>query len=229
MSTTTTTPLDIASEVEPRFVFDDLSYAQYQAINDAIVDRHNPRMIYVQGRLTLLTTSRLHEWFAEVLGHLVVAVASGCGIDWEASGQATYRHPDLDAGIEGDRVYYLGPNARRMGGPVNIDLGNQPPPDLAIEVEHMHPADDALVAWGRIGVPEVWRYHVRTRTTSFWRRTAEGTDERTDRSLGLPLLRPEDVDERLRLAESLGSTSRWHALLGDWVRETLLPRRGAPG
>src|SRR5690606_1705069 len=103
----------------------------------------------------------LHDWFAELLGILVTTVATGCGIEWEPSGQATYRHPDLDAGIEGDRVFYIGANAGPMRGPLNIDLSTQPPPSLAIEVEHTHPANEATVAWGRIGVPEVWRFNVK--------------------------------------------------------------------
>ncbi len=229
MSATTVCPTEAEPEIEPRIVLDRITYSQYETINDAVVDRPDPRMIYAGGRLTLLSTSRLHDWFAELLGLLVTAVATGCGIEWEPSGQATYRHPDLDAGIEGDRVYYIGGNARLMGGPRDIDLSTQPPPDLAIEVEHTHPADDALIAWGRIGVPEVWRFDVRKRAVSFWLRREDGTYASADRSAALSMLRPSDVDEQLRLAEALGSTSRWHAQLGNWVRVTLLlPRRDEP-
>ena len=224
MSTSTIEEAVAEPAIEPRIVLDRISYTQYQVINDTIVDRHDPRMIYADGRLILLSTSRLHDWFAELLGHLVVAVATGCGVEWEPSGQATYRHPDLDAGIEGDRVYYIGQNARAMQGPRGIDLSTQPPPDLAIEVEHTHPVVHAMIAWGRIGVPEVWRFHVKSRAISFCHRQTDGTYIAFDRSVSLPMLRPADVDEQLHLAETLGSTSRWHAQLGDWVRDTIRSR-----
>jgi Uma2 family endonuclease len=226
MSTTTASPPGVDPEIEPRIVLDRISYGQYETINDAIFDRHDPRMNYAEGRLILFSTSRLHDWFAELLGQLFVAVATGCGVEWEPSGQATYRHPNLDAGIEGDRVYYVGAGAEVMRGPREIDLGTQPPPDLAIEVEHIHPAKEAMIAWGRIGVPEVWRFSVKTRSVSFWRRREDGTYVAIDRRVVLPVLRPADVDEQLQLAESIGSTSRWHAQLDGWVRDTLLPRLG---
>ncbi len=115
-----------------------------------------------------------------------------------------------------------------MRGPREIDLTTQPPPDLAIEVEHTHPAKEAMIAWGRIGVHEIWRYDVKGRAASFWLRREDGTYGATDRSAVMPVLCPADVTEQLRLAETLGSTSRWHAQLGDWVRQTLLPRLGEP-
>jgi Uma2 family endonuclease len=226
MSTTAASLPGVDPEIEPRIVLGRITYALSETINNAIFDRHDPRMIYAEGRLVLLSTSRLHDWFAELLGQLFAAVATGCRVEWEPSGQATYRHPNLDAGVEGDRVYHVGAGADVMRGPCEIDLGTQPPPDLAIEVEHIHPAKEAMIAWGRIGVPEVWRFSVKTRSVSFWRRRDDCTYVSIDRSVVLPVLRPADVDDQLPLAESIGSTSRWHAQLNGSVRDNLLPRLG---
>ena len=41
----------------------------------------------------------------------------------------------MNAGLEGDRTFYLGDNAELMRGHQDIDLDVQPAPDLAIEVE----------------------------------------------------------------------------------------------
>ena len=225
MPTTSVEPTTADPKIEPRIVLDRISYAQYEAINDAIVDRHDPRMVYAEGRLVLLSPSRLHDWYAGLIDYLIVAVATASGIEWEIAGQSTYRHAGRDAGVEGDRAYYFGANAERMRGPQNIDLSTQPPPDLVIEVEHTHPAHEAIVAWGRIGAPELWRFDVGRHQTSFWSRRDDGTYSPIDRSLGLPVLQPDDVDDQLRLAESLG-TARWHARLGDWARDVLAPRLG---
>ncbi|HEX8203855.1 MAG TPA: Uma2 family endonuclease, partial [Isosphaeraceae bacterium] len=180
----------------------------------------------LDGRLTFLGTSRRHDWLAERLGELIKAVAHGCGILWEDAGQATFRREDQGAGVEGDKTYYFGLNAERMLGPLNIDLTTQPPPDLAIEVEVTHPADEAMRAWGRIGVPEVWRFDAEAGTLTFWLRRADGTYAAIPRGAGLPVLEPADVLGQLRLAEQLGF-SRWHAQLNAWVRDVLVPRRGA--
>lgn len=221
MSTTITTP----AEIEPKIVMDRISYAQYEAMNDAISERHDPRMIYAGGRLTLLSPSRLHDWYAGLIDYLIAAVATASEVAWDIAGQATYRRPDREAGVEGDRAYYFGVNAEQMKGPQNIDLSTQPPPDLVVEVEHTHSADDAMVAWGRIGARELWRYDVGRQSISSWSRIEDGSYRPIAQSLFLPIVRPEDVNAQLYLAESLG-LGPWYAQLGDWVRQTLLPRLG---
>ena len=173
-------------------------------------------------------TSRRHDWFAEQLAYLIAAIAHGCGILWEVAGTATFRLEGRGAGVEGDKTYYFGPNAERMLGPQDIDLAIQPPPDLAIEVEVTHPADEALAAWGRLGVPEVWRFDVGRATLSFWLRHDDGTYAATGRSAGLPMVEPGDILEQLRLADEIGN-SRWYAQLADWVRDVLVPRIGRGG
>jgi Uma2 family endonuclease len=113
-----------------------------------------------------------------------------------------------------------------MAGPRNVDLATQPPPDLAIEVEVSRSASKALAIYARMGVPEVWRLDVKRGTLTFLALNEAGAYEPTPRSKNLPVLAPSDVLEQLRLAEELGSTSRWFARLADWVRVTLLPRLG---
>lgn len=79
------------AQYEDRVVIDDLDWDRYVAISDAVPDRHNPRLIYVDGSLTLVTISRRHDWLAERLGNLVMAVASGLGIVWDDAGSSTFR------------------------------------------------------------------------------------------------------------------------------------------
>lgn len=214
-------------ESDQRIVIPKVEWERYVAIADALPDRRDLRIIFVDGRVLLLGISRLHDWFVEVLGQLVVVVANRLGLVWEQAGQATFRRRDLAVGVEGDKTFYFGPNAERMRGPLNIDLVTQPPPDLAIEVEVSHPADAAMIAYGRLGVPEVWRYDVERETLGFWRRRDDGTYEPMDRSVVLAPLEPNDVLEQLRRADALGS-SGWFAQLDDWARDVLLPRRVDP-
>lgn len=221
MATTLTDPIIV--EDDQQFLIRGIAWRQYVTISDALPERRDLRVIYLDGRLTLMTTSRRHDWFADCLGHFVVAVANGCGILWEPAGRSTFRRDDLEVGVEGDQTYYFGAHAEQMKGPQDIDLTTQPPPDLAIEVEVTHPADDSMGVWGRLGVPEVWRFGVDRRTLSFWLRRPDGIYAPTDRSAGLPMLTSADVSEQIGLADSLG-TAAWYAQLGDWVRNVLVPR-----
>jgi Uma2 family endonuclease len=207
---------------EQRFVMGGVRWDAYVAICDALNDPPAVRMIYCDGSLTLMGKSRKHDWYAERLGELAKAVARGLRIPWEDAGQATYRRENMNAGLEGDKTFYLARNAESMRGPQDIDLDVQPAPDLAIEVEVTHSADAALLAWERLGVPEVWRFRPNEWEVTFCIRT-EGGFRASDYSLGFPVLKPADVLSQMELAKDLGA-DRWNAQLEDWVRDVIGPR-----
>jgi Uma2 family endonuclease len=208
---------------EPRFDIHDVKWDTYVTMNEALGDRRNPRMIHCEGRLTLMERSWIHMRLASLLDHLIMAIASYAHVDCEPSGAATYRHRQKEAGLEADRTFHFGDNAERMRGGRDYDFDRDPPPDLAIEVEVTNPADEAIAAWGRLGVPEVWRFDAAARTCSFWNRSDDGSYEQVARSLFLPMLHPLDVVDQIRTAQEIG-TSKWYAQLGDWVRDVILPR-----
>jgi Uma2 family endonuclease len=208
---------------EQRFVMRGIRWDAYVTISDALDGHSGVRLIFNNGRLTFVGKSRRHGRLAKFLDHLVLAVAAYLQIECEPSGEATYRRRDKEAGVEGDRTFHFGANAERMQGMENYDFEVDPPPDLAIEVEASHPANDAIAAWGRLGVPEVWRFDAATFTCTFWNRRDDATYDQIIRSRFLPMLDPSDVHDQLRLATELGS-SKWYVQLEDWVRDVIGPR-----
>jgi Uma2 family endonuclease len=222
MSTTTIAPAIEGDE--QRLDLFGIKWDQYVTINDALPERRGLRMLYLDGRLTFLTLSRRHDWNVDFLDTIIKLVATGCGIEFDVCGSATLRAEELKAGVEGDRTYYFGPNAEIMGGPQNIDLSVQPPPDLAIEVELSHSANQVMAIYARPGVPEVWRLDPKRGTLSFLVLGEDGAYRPATHSRNLPLLKPEDVSVQLKLAAEIGSYSRWYAQLNEWVRTTILPR-----
>ena len=194
---------------EQRFVIGAIGWDAYIAISDALDEHSGVRMVYNDGRLILMGKSRRHERLAESLDHLVLAVAAHLEIECEPSGEATFRRREREAGVEGDRTFHFGANAERMRGMENYDFEVDPPPDLAIEVEATHSADDAIAAWGRLGVPEVWRFDAATSICTFWNRGDDGKYEQVNRSMFLPMLGPFDVADQINRAKELGS-STWY-------------------
>jgi Uma2 family endonuclease len=224
MSVTLLIPQGIESDNgEQRFVMGNVSWDAYLRISEALDDHPGLRMIYCDRRLVFVGKSRRHDWFAERLGEFVKAVARGLGIPWEDAGQATFRRENMDAGLEGDKTFYFRDNAVLMRGPVDVDLAAQPPPDLAIEVEVSHSADAALLAWGRLGVPEVWRFQPKTGEFRFCVRAQDGTYASVERSLAFPSLSIADVLQQLTRANELGA-DRWSEQLPDWVDRVIRPR-----
>lgn len=210
---------------EQRFVLGHVDWHAYVAISDALKDCGGPRLIFTPGRLQFMTKSHLHEWLAECLGQIVVVVAAYLDFDCEPAGETTFRDESKAAGLEGDRTFYFGPNAVRLRGGKAVDLSVDPPPDLAIEVEVSHAADDAMLAWGRLGTPEVWRFEASTWTCTFWSRQDDGTYAQVSEGRFLRALKPGEIAEQLRLARDLGF-SRWFVQLSQWVRDVIAPRSG---
>src|SRR5436305_8369323 len=126
-------PPSLATEPEQRVVLPRIGWGVYDAILRGVGEQRSPRLVYLDRALILMTKSRRHEWFAERLAQLVWAVALGNGVACEDAAEATFRRADLDAGVMGDKTFYLGANAERMHGPRDVDLAVDPPPDLAIE------------------------------------------------------------------------------------------------
>ncbi len=211
-------------EPEQRLDLAGLTFDQYQTIADALPEARGLKLIFLDERLTFVTTSRQHDWLADCLSDLVKAVCLEFRVPFAIGGRATYRRRDLAGGIEGDQTFYFHDHARVMRGGVNIDLTVQPPPDLAIEVEVTHTADQAILTWGRLGVPEVWRLDARSWMPSYWIRLVDGQYARAETSRNLPMLAPSDIATQLRLADETSDSMAWLQQLHAWVRETLVPR-----
>jgi hypothetical protein len=103
-----------------------------------------------------------------------------------------------------------------MRGPSNVDLDVQPPPDVTIEVELTHSADQAMAVYARLGVPEVWRFDATTGACAFWLRGGDGAYAASSTSRAIPGLTTEDVRSQLRAAEE-APVAQWFAALPRWV------------
>ena len=216
-------PADLSANGEQHFVMGRVTWDAYLKISEALEDQPGLRLIYCDGRLAFVGKSRRHEWLSECLGHLVMGIAAQLGVPCEPAGEATYRLHEKGAGLEGDRTFHFGANALAMRGGENYNFSTDPPPDLAIEVEVSHPADDAIIAWGRAGVPEVWRFDVASSTCSFWRRRDQGNYEAISRSECLPQISTDDVVELVQKARAIG-VAPCLAQIPHWVDQVLRPR-----
>ncbi len=222
MEATLATPA--VTETEQQFVLSRIGWDQYESLLTTFPEQAGLRLIFLDRSLTLMSPSYRHGVLAERIADIIKAVAKGLRLSWEQAGHATYRQEDKEAGVEGDKTYYFGEHSRAMTFERAIDLTTQPPPDLAVEIEHTHKADKAIVVWGRLGVPEVWRMEVDPWSLSFGSREADGTYKPSTESNFLLGLRPADVLNQLHLADKLGS-SEWFDQLDQWVRIEILPRQ----
>ena len=143
-------------EPTQRLVLDCVSWAEYEKFLEA-VGKRRVRLTYDRGRLEFMTVSSLHERYKHLFCLLLAVVALETGARVVGVGSTTFRRRDVERGLEPDECYYL-QSASRVRDLTALDLGVDPPPDLAIEVDVTRSVMDRLGVYAALRVPEVWRF-----------------------------------------------------------------------
>jgi Uma2 family endonuclease len=82
---------------------------------------------------------------------------SELGLKIKSMGSTTLAREDLERGAEPDNAYYIQNQAKVLGKRIN--LTEDPPPDLVVEVDITHTDINKLALYARLGVPELWRFN----------------------------------------------------------------------
>jgi Uma2 family endonuclease len=213
----------------PGLVLQGISWKTYLKLRDN-PENYHVRMTYLDGELILMSPEPIHEEGADLLGLLIRGVTSGLGLEVKGIRTTTLRQGSgrkKGSGKEPDNAFYIGANERRMRNlrkKGKLDLAIDPPPDLAIEVDHKADSASALVLYARLGVPEVWRYDVKNRALWFGRLEGPAYVE-VGRSVALPRLTPALVLHTLDVFdEGEMDENAWFDWIKTWARE--LPEVG---
>jgi Uma2 family endonuclease len=207
-------------EPETRFVLRDVGWKGYETLLQLIGDRPI-RMTYDRGSVELMSPSQDHAQYRRLIGKLIDILVDELRIPCILAGSTTWRREDVDRGLEPDDCFYLA-NSERVRGK-KINLGVDPPPDLAVEVEISRSALDRMGTYAALGVPEVWRFDGETLRVE--RLRDDRTYETTAASLSFPFLPPDEVARFLHQAETMDH-SEWGRQFRAWVRDELAPRVG---
>lgn len=146
------------NSLEQRVVLDNISWDLYEGLLLAHRDRSVPRFTYDRGCLEIMSPSSEHEQLKHAVAQLVDIVAEEKQISLKGFGSTTFRREDIARGFEPDACFY-GENLRLVQGKAEIDLRNDPPPDLAIEIDIIKSSLDRLSIMAEAGIPELWRYN----------------------------------------------------------------------
>ena len=208
------------SDVDQVLEIGGVGWEGYRRYLRARGQRSRPRMIYLDGDLTLVSPSELHESWNWRLGMFVVEVCLPLRIHFRPLGHTTLRRRGRRGGIEGDQVYYLASEARVRGKP-KVNLRVDPPPDLAVEVVISHKADASIKVYQKLGVPEVWVCE-QGRVTILVRQD-NGTYQSAEQSSVLPFLSAREIFAQTQRPDDMADLD-WVEGLRQWVREVLVPR-----
>jgi Uma2 family endonuclease len=141
---------------EQRVMFHQLNWARYQQLLQTLGDRRSVRLTYDRGRLELTMPLEIHEFSGELIALFIRILVVERGLKLKSLASTTLNREDLDRGAEPDKAFYIA-NQPIVAGKT-VDLSQDPPPDLVLEVDITHSDIDKPNLYANLGVPEFWRY-----------------------------------------------------------------------
>jgi Uma2 family endonuclease len=201
-------------EPERRVTLYGVSWETYEHLLSDLADRSVPRLTFAQGVLEIMSPTAEQEEYNRTLAALVEVVATELRINIRRLGSTTFKREDLAKGFEPDTCFYI-QSVPRIRGKRRIELPQDPPPDLLIEIDISSSSLDRFPLFAQVGVPEVWRYD--GSRVQFLQLTGEQYLE-VPQSLAFPILTSEVVTRFLEESLELESTE-WSLRLRDWVRQ----------
>ncbi|QKD83615.1 Uma2 family endonuclease [Thermoleptolyngbya sichuanensis A183] len=196
-----------------RVLLHNISWEQFERLLEDLGDRRSARIAYDNGTLEIMTPLPEHEYFKEVIGNAVKDMADELALNYESYGSTTWRDRLQRAGLEPDNCFYF-QNEPAVRGRTNLDLRQDPPPDLALEIDITNKSLDRFPIYARLRVPELWCYddgnlkiyHLQS-----------GDYAEAERSLALPQLPIRELPQIIEVHRSEGRRALRQAIR-QWAR-----------
>ncbi len=181
---------------EKRVSLNGLTWEAYQQILYALPQSRAARLTYDRGTLEIAMPLEDHEFACELIGLFIRILVGEIGLKLKSMRSTTLDREDLNRGAEPDIAYYIQNQPQVAGRKVN--LAQDPPPDLVVEVDITHTDIKKNQLYAAIGVPEFWRYDGQT-----WLiyQLQQDIYQECDRSPTFPWIEKEDLYRFLQQAQ----------------------------
>ncbi len=143
---------------EQRILLQNISWQLFENLLKELGEDRATRLNYERGLLEIMSPLMPHERQKRLIEKLIDILLEELNIDTVSVGSMTCKRQDLELGAEPDTSYYI-QNEPLIRGKELIDLTQDPPPDLVLEVEYTKSALNKLQRYTALGVPEFWRYN----------------------------------------------------------------------
>jgi Uma2 family endonuclease len=140
-----------------RVLLYNIGWQQFENILMDLGQTRSARIAYDDGTLEIMSPLPEHEYYKENIGDCIKDIAEVLERDYESLGSTTWRKQAKMAGIEPDNCFYF-QNEAKIRGKLDYDLNQDPPPDLALEIDLTSKSLNRFPIYARLGIPEVWCY-----------------------------------------------------------------------
>ncbi|MEZ2225278.1 MAG: Uma2 family endonuclease [Microcoleus sp.] len=190
-----------------------ISWRTYESLVNELAEQRGIRLTYDRGTLEIMTPSDPHEGNKQILGRFVETVTEELNIEIRSLGSRTCKREDLERGLEPDQCYYI-ENEGIVRSLKEIDLNQDPPPDLVIEIDITSSSINRMELYASLGVPELWRYD--GSRLIFYQLEGQEYVER-EVSPHFPFLSPTEIMGFVETQKDVGETSMIRGFR-QWVR-----------
>ncbi|HEY9743940.1 MAG TPA: Uma2 family endonuclease [Coleofasciculaceae cyanobacterium] len=142
---------------EQRVILSNVSWQTFEQLLKELGDKRATRLAYNEGLLEIMTPLGPHENNNRFIESLIGAIADELNLNLKRFGSLTLKREKKLKGAEPDSCYYL-QNEPLVRSKQEIDLDNDPPPDLVLEIDITSGSLDKRPIYAALGVPEFWRY-----------------------------------------------------------------------
>ncbi|CAD5929202.1 Uma2 family endonuclease [Planktothrix agardhii] len=140
-----------------RVVLYNISWQQFENLLINLGQTRAARIAYDNGTFEIMTPLPEHEYYKEAIGISIQDIAEELDINYESYGSTTWKREVRLAGIEPDNCFYF-QNEAKIRGRLEFNLNQDPPPDLALEIDMTHKSLNRFPIYARLGIPEIWCY-----------------------------------------------------------------------
>jgi len=215
MVTTTSTPIKQQTTPENRVILKGVSWSTFKALLADVGDDRAWRIAYDGGVLEIRMPLEEHEEPKRLIESFVEAIVDELEIELRSLGSLTLEREDLTRAVEPDSCFYIQNESLVRGR--NINLANDPPPDLVIESDYTNSSVNKLPIYAALGVPEIWRYR---RESLQVYHLVDGKYEMCDRSLAFSFLPVAEIPGFIEQSRTIGQRAAVR-LFRQRIRETL--------
>jgi Uma2 family endonuclease len=205
--------LAVVNTGEERTLLQGISWNLYENLLVELGNDGKARLSYYRGDLEFMTPLPSHENYNRQIERAIVVLAEELDLDYNLFGSMTIKRPDLGSGKEPDSCYYIA-NESVVRGRTKLDFTQDPPPDLAVEIDITSSSINQLSLYATLGVGEVWRYD--GKALVFYQLQL-GKYVSVDRSPTFTILSPARVLEFLADCQTDG-INRAVKMLKEWIQ-----------
>jgi Uma2 family endonuclease len=154
---TTSSVEQVRPIAEQRILLENVSWQTFEQLLEDVGDRRSTLFHYINGNLEIMSPMALHERSNRFIDDLIRVLSDELDLELCKCGSLLMRIPDRKLGAEPDSCYYI-QNEPAIRNQEAIIVGQDPPPDLVLEVDITNPSDRRLPIYALLNVPEIWRY-----------------------------------------------------------------------